>query len=430
MSAEGNEVSNLNIPQGGQQRRKQAEVKFDSLNPSYSLGPAPPLLPPRNILPSSNPPLARGINLQPSTPNQNSTSGGSGRSVQGGFAIPSLPQAHNTSRQNVSGNLQKQKPQPELASSILERQLPTPDLRRQALQDVRARLFRRVNPNDVRYTVHGAIEADMTKAECWIEWCKEKKVDPSIHEKRKAELADLKRRLGPEDTSLPPSQEQQVHADFGFSNNPIAPTHEPARRPPLQLAQMDLSQIQYTKNPNDCHWCQSEQPWGIPGGLHFKKPTNPSVLAPALTFAEDGNGSGNADDGYISTMCMPCGSHRYKIGTHATHGKWQPLPTPSSALATSTTDPYFANVSKTYMRQTSCTVCSGMATAICGGCPMRVCPSCEVSLDRMCVGNYDRLLHVYGEEGRRNDARLMGSKIAWDRRVRAGRPGEGVSGEV
>lgn len=45
-----------------------------------------------------------------------------------------------------------------------------------------------------------------------------------------------------------------------------------------------------------------------------------------------------------------------------------------------------------------------------------------------CKGNLDRLLNVYGVGGRRNDARLMGSALAWERwkRERSVGPGSPV----
>ncbi|KAI9874842.1 MAG: hypothetical protein M1830_009227 [Pleopsidium flavum] len=305
---------------------------------------------------------------------------------------------------HIRGELNCRKHREPATLTEVAQHLPSQELRESALQDVLGRLDRRFRPGDLPRTLRGAIRLKAMGAECWIEWGKEKGIDYSAHQQRFRALEHVSKLLGPEKTSynsLPSSRGGSgLLSGSRYTDDGLLSSDEIARRIPLHLEQMDLTMILGTDNSDECHWCQGEQCWGIPGGLHFKNEEYQTDKPPKT----DG-----PNPTPPSVMCRDCGTYRYKIGSHALHGSWRPLPPPSSPP----THP------KTYMCQTSCAVCTGLATTICGGCPLRACVNCQVSLDVFCQGNMDRLLNSYGERGRRNDARLMGSSLAWATRQRA-----------
>ncbi len=304
---------------------------------------------------------------------------------------------------HIREELDRQNRQERTAITDLEQLLPSPELRELALEDIRARLERRFRPGDLPRTLRGAIKLKSMGAECWIEWGKEKGIDYSGHEQRLRGLKYIDKMLGPEKTSdglLPPSGDGSgLLRGPSYTDDGLTPRNEIMRRIPLHLEQMDLTMILCTDNKDECHWCQGEQCWGIPGGVRFKKEAYEADKADGADKTDETDEANTQP----SVMCRDCGNQRYLIGTHAFHGSWKSLPAPSSP-------PTHA---KSYMRQTTCAVCTGLATSICGGCPLRACVNCQVSLDVFCQGNMDRLLNSYGEAGRRNDARLMGSSLAW-----------------
>jgi len=269
------------------------------------------------------------------------------------------------------------------AETDLYTQLPPKEHRTLALQAVEIRLGSRIDHNEHSDTIRGRLQREITKAECWIEWGQERNIDYTFHKTRSEGLSKVLNLLGPEPEM--PSSSAPSHDD---GHQPPAP--QVARPTPLTIEQLALSQINVTDNRAECHWCRDEQPWGIPGGIHFK-PSHDD----------------DADADPVSTMCRTCFAHRLAIGTHAQHGPFTDLPRRANPA-----DAYLAHGPKSYMRQTSCAVCSGLAVAVCGGCPLRVCVDCRVVLDGgQCGGCLDRLLEVYGDGGRRNDARLMGSGV-------------------
>lgn len=292
---------------------------------------------------------------------------------------------------SLRARLEAQKQVAGNAMTLFYTQLPSEEHRNLALKDVKARVKSRINGDESPKTIRRAITLEIIIAECWIEWGKENNVDYSIHETLLQGLTKIIDLLGPE-------PEMPSLAPFPDADLQDAP--QVTRPIPLNIEQLDLSQINVTEDPKECHWCRDEQPWGIPGGIHFKPYDTPDANADAT--------DNDAAADYVSTMCRTCFAHRLAIGTHAQHGPFKDLPRTSA-------DPYFAPGTKSSMRQTSCAVCTGLADGVCGGCPLRVCVNCQVVLDMQCAGNLDRLLKVYGKEGRRNDARLLGSGLVWGR---------------
>ncbi len=291
-----------------------------------------------------------------------------------------------------------------IAHTALARQLPSPALRRQAAQDVVNRISRILGPGYQARTIREHYKAVMVKAESWVEWGKENHLDSSFHEKQLQDLALIQQMMGPEKIMWPPNQAEQAPNPPSSIGPGRLPTPLDSRRQSLQLVDMDLSQIHVTQDPDKCHWCQAEQPWGIPGGLHFKPQPSPDSHAhPSHDTTDESN--------YVSTICRDCATHRYRIGTHAEHGPWLDLP--SRFPIGPTAHP------KTSMRLTSCDVCTGLAMSLCEGCPLRACVNCQVSLDRFCQGSMDQLIFGYGEKAVRNDARLMGSSLALGKKLRA-----------
>lgn len=307
------------------------------------------------------------------------------------------------------------------AETDLETQLPPKEHRTLALQAVETRLGSRIDQTEHSDTIRGRLQREITKAECWIEWGQERNIDYTFHKRRSEGLTKVFDLLGPN---------PEMSSSFAPSHdNDDQPTPQIARPTPLTTEQLALSHINVTDNRAECHWCRDEQPWGIPGGIHFK----PSYDANSTDAAADAAPHDNddaADADPISTMCRTCFAHRLAIGTHAQHGPFTDLPRRAAPA-----DAYLAPGPKSYMRQTSCAVCSGLAVAVCGGCPLRVCVNCRVVLDGLCGECLDRLLEVYGEGERRNDARLMGSGSGlvggtgeWELEEGGGRGGGGRGG--
>ena len=306
---------------------------------------------------------------------------------------------------SLRNKLKAQKEFHKNAETDLDTQLPPKEHRTLALQAVEIRLGSRIDHNEHSDTIRGRLQREITKAECWIEWGQERNIDYTFHKTRSEGLSKVLDLLGPEPEM--PSSSAPSHDD---GHQPPAP--QVARPTPLTIEQLALSQINVTDNRAECHWCRDEQPWGIPGGIHFKPShdANPAdAVADAATHHDDDatHHDDDADADPVSTMCRTCFAHRLAIGTHAQHGPFTDLPRRANPA-----DAYLAHGPKSYMRQTSCAVCSGLAVAVCGGCPLRVCVNCRVVLDGgQCGGCLDRLLEVYGDGGRRNDARLMGSGV-------------------
>ncbi len=292
----------------------------------------------------------------------------------------------------------------EATHKAIARQLPSLAQRQQATQDVDARIAHILGSDYKVTTLLEHYQYAKVSAECWMQWGKENGLDCTFHEKQFQEVVLIQKMMEPEKSTRPTPQGDQAQGPPSSNQPGLLPNPSLWRRQPLHLADMDLNHIHVTHDPNHCHWCQSEQPWGIPGGLHFKPQPSPDSHAHPSS-------AGEADNDHVSIMCRDCATFRYQIASHSEHGPWLDLP--SRFPLPPTAHP------KTSMRLSSCSVCTGLATALCAGCPLRVCINCQVSLDRFWRGSLDRLVFGYGEMAVRNDARLMTCSLLMDKTLRA-----------